>query len=467
MRFRFSASPAGRRLAALSVLAALAVLAPACQKRVNDENVFLLVTVRVSLGTSNQQGNGDVVLEPPAISADGRYVAFSSKAPNLVANDNNSAADVFFRDMVTRTTVLVSINSSGTGTANGASAGPAISSDGRYVAFHSAATDLIAAGDADALSDVYVRDMLNGTTILASKAPGPLGAKGNGHSVNPDISADGRYVVFQSQATNLDGIDPFGDDNDTNADIYWRDTQAEDTKLISRASLVSGGLKGTGVSARPRVSGDGMLVVFESTSGDIALTGAEGGPDGNGVSDIFLRDVATDFTQRLSLSSAGGDPDQPSTNGSISRDGRFAAFKSFASNLHPDDDGTESDVFILEISTGILEVGSVHSSGAQAGSSCDFPRLSADGSLMTFQSGASTLINGDSNSHTDCFIHDRISKATYRVSVATYGTELNGDSLRPAISADGNYVVFYSVATNLADDDTNGSADVFLRGPPR
>jgi len=145
-----------------------------------------------------------------------------------------------------------------------------------------------------------------------------------------------------------------------------------------------------------------------------------------------------------------------------------------ASRRHSADDGPANDIFIRDLRPGptfnTTTIASVHSSGAQAGNGCNFPHLSGDGSLVTWQSPSPSLVNGDSNGPTteDIFLHHNTdgSGITERLSIATYDTELNGRSLRPNISRDGRYVAFYTEATNAADDDSNGTSDFYLRGPP-
>src|SRR5688500_14383059 len=162
----------------------------------------------------------------PAISADGRYVAFASAGSRLVKGDTNRAEDIFVFDRVERTTEPVSLSSAGR-QARGASFDPAISADGRHVAFASAAPDLVA-GDDNGEVDVFVRDRKQGTTVLASV--GPHGAPGDGPSVAPSISADGRWVAFESDAGSLVA----GDGNNT-GDVFVHEVHSGATRLISVA----------------------------------------------------------------------------------------------------------------------------------------------------------------------------------------------------------------------------------------
>jgi Tol biopolymer transport system component len=474
----------GLRAAARLVLLGLAIasLGFSCDKTVNDESVNLLVTVRASLGRTNQQGAGDATLDTRsvALSADGRYLAFASKAANLVtgqpgltAGDANGVSDIFLRDLVSRTTVLVSINKAGTGSGGGASTSPSISADGRYVAFRSLAPNIDRTDiDTDAQADIYVWDRTTGIPVLASRSSGALGDKANGACDNPDISADGRYVVFESTALNLDGLAVGGDDDDAVVDIYRRDldpTSFQLTELVSRRSTVLAvpGLKGNGDSNRSRISGDGRYVVFDSGASNLVTNAGDGGPDSNSTRDCFMRDMVAEVTRRVSLTSAAGDPNNQSDAPSISGDGRYVVYRSNASNIHPDDDGPENDIFLYDTQSGVIIICSQHTFGTQAGNSCNFPVITNDGQFIVFQSGSSAMVNGDNNNRTDIYRHNRLTRETERLSVTTYGLELNGDSQRPSVSSNGLYVAFITDATNAADDDTNGAVDVYVRGLPR
>jgi Tol biopolymer transport system component len=450
-----------------------------CYKKINTKSVSVAVTVRVSLGANGQQGNGPVgnpaapsAIDRAAISDDGRYVAFTSSANNLVANDNNSASDVFLWDNLMRTCTLVSINTAGTASANAASFSPSISGDGRYVVFVSTATDLDPVKFSSSL-DVFVRDMKLGSTSLVSRATGPVGVASNGNSSSPQISKDGRYVVFHSNATNLDPAD-----SDVLNDIYRRDLIAFDTLLISRASGAAGA-KGTGGggngSLNPSISRDGHIVVYQSDAAGLITGGnGEGGPVGNTLSHIYMRNVSVNTTIRVTaVPGPGGigilDPDGLSENPTISGDGNFITFRSFASNLVPKNDNNPDifwrDVRTVSSSPG-FEVMSVHTSGVRAGSGCNFPVISETGQMVVFESPSTSLVDNDSNGVRDIFVHDRTSGVTSRVSVSTYGGEMNAQSLKPMISGNGAYVVFYTEATNAGDLDTNGASDFYMRGPP-
>jgi Tol biopolymer transport system component len=485
-----------RQLALCAILAGVSgVYGLSCKGKVNDSQPALLATVRVSLNSLGVEGNAEVASDRKSgdISDDGRYVVFASKATNLViapVTDTNTKSDVFLWDNLTRTTALVSANNAGTATGNGASILPSISGDGRYVAFASTADDLTPE-DTDATQDIFVRDMQDANpltaTRLVSRASGPnasipTASKAAGSCNNPMISKDGRYVVFQASAgaENLDGTPAGGIDNDAFQDIYRRDVNDPGgvvfaTILISRASFTgpspADGPKGTNDSQAPSISRNGNLIAFQSRATDLVSTGGvQGGPKVSSTQDIFVRDVFARTTIRVSVSATyptAPDPNGDSINPSISGDGSFVVFASQASNLHVDDDGVASDIFLRNIGNTTTEILSVHSSGAQAGAGCSNPVASDTARYIVWDSPSSNLVNGDSNGVTrDVFMRDRTLGTTSRVSVASFGGELNGPSVFPAISRDGTYVVFTTQASNAADDDINGAGDFYMRGPP-
>lgn len=484
-----------RQIALCTLLAGLSGLSGvvfSCKGKVNDSQPDLLVTVRVSLNSTGVEGNAEVTpgIRSSDISDDGRFVVFASKATNLVVapiTDLNTKSDIFLRDNVLRTTTLISVNSAGTAAGDGASIVPSISGDGRYVAFASTADDLTPE-DTDVVQDIFIRDTQANTTRLVSRASGPNAgapspAKAAGACGNPWISKNGRYVVFQasSAAENLDGTVGGGIDNDGFSDIYRRDVNDPggvifETILISRTTFTgpspADGLKASGNSAQPSISRDGNIIAFQSNATDMVTTGGvQGGPKVAGTQDIFVRNVIARTTNRVSLSATypvSPDPNGDSSSPSVSGDGTVVAFQSAASNLHVDDDGTASDIFLRDVvANTTTEILSVHASGAQAGAGCDHPVLSDTGRFVVFDSPSSNLVNGDSNGVTrDVFLRDRTAGQTTRISVVSFGAELNGPSVFPAMTLDGKYVVFVSNASNAADDDFNGAADLYMRGPP-
>ena len=264
----------------------------------------------------------------PSISADGNDVAFFSEDFNLVSRDTNNAGDVFVHNLQTGVTELVSVSSNKT-QGNGSSEYPSISKDGRYVAFHSDADNLIV-GDTNGFTDVFVRDRVDGVTTRVSVSS--TGQQGNGRSVYPAISADGRYVAFYSYASNL--VD--GDDNST-WDVFVHDRQTGVTERIAAANTISDWL--TNSEPAP-ISANGRFVAF--------VTNAAGLVDGdnNESPDVFVHDRKTGETTRVSVSSDGQEGNGSSNKPAISPDGRFVAFSSNAPNLVDNDTNDTYDVFV-------------------------------------------------------------------------------------------------------------------------
>jgi Tol biopolymer transport system component len=366
-------------------------------------------TQRVSVSSRGAQG--DNISSSPAISGDGRLVAFVSNASNLVRRDTNGVRDIFVHDRARGTTERVSVSSSGA-EGNGASGGsgatndvatiaPAISADGRFVAFESLASNLVP-GDTNGTRDVFVRDRKARTTERVSVASD--GTQANGFSSPGSINGDGRFVVFSSFASNL-----VQEDTNQQNDVFVRDRQAGTTQ---RVSVTSQGLQADGSSTRADISGDGRFVVFASAATNLVAG------DANGTDDVFVRDRMAGTTQRVSVSGSGAEGDGPSpSNGirggirfgpAISGGGRFAVFDSQATNLVPGDTNTCGDffpvagmcpdVFVHDLATGSTDRVSVDSSGAQANSASTDPDISADATTVVFFSAASNLVAGDTNS---------------------------------------------------------------------
>jgi Tol biopolymer transport system component len=288
-------------------------------------------TTRVNVSTSGVQAN-DFSFEH-AINQDGRFVAFSSSASNLVAGDTNQLSDIFVRDRVAGTTVRVNVSSNGA-EANGNSSAPALSADGRFVAFASGSNNLVP-GETSGQTQIYVRDRTAGQTTLVSVSNG--GAEGNfGVSTPPSISADGRIVAFSSFSTNLAP----GDDN-FQEDVFVRDRTTGQT---TRISLGVNGVEGNGFSANPVVSADGRLVAFVSDANNLVPG------DNNNSVDLFVFDRATGRTTRVDVASNGAEADaRVILTAQISADNRLIVFDSSATNLVPGDTNDWTDVFTRDL----------------------------------------------------------------------------------------------------------------------
>ena len=527
-------------------------------------------TTRVSVNSGGGQANDGSGVGFLPISFDGRYVAFGSGATNLVPNDTNNVGDVFVHDRHTGETTRVSVDSSG-GEGNGVSSPGAISGDGRHVAFMSRATNLVA-GDTNGVQDIFVHDRQTDKTTRVSVDSN--GNQGNGDSRQPYLSGDGRYVTFDSLASNLvpgdtnDAFDIFVRDRDTDANGTFDEAGGVST---TRVSVDGSGDESNWHSFTPSISADGRYVAFESDASDLVPG------DGNGTTDIFVHDRQTHETTQVSVDSNGVKGNRRSWFVDISADGRHVAFLSLASNLvvgdtnvcYPyTDPGECPDVFVHDLDTGIttrvsvsssgnqadLGSGRRHSDASEADAECQIaedddgdgvvndgcppygdpegddpgeeswcsdaidndgdgvfndgcpaigprpagppvaefpgpPSISANGRYVAFGSQATNLVPGDSNtcyiwdwafwhfvpgSCPDAFLHDRDTDAdgifdepgsvsTTRMSVDTQGSDGNKESGGPAVTPDGRYVAFESQASDLVDNDTGPFGDVFVR----
>jgi Tol biopolymer transport system component len=408
-------------------------------------------TERVSVSSRGAQGNdgsggfqdshgGTYVGIGVAISAGGRFVAFQSNATNLVPGDTNAAIDIFVRDRREGTTERVSLARQGR-QADGGSFSVSMSADGRFVAFASEATNVVP-GDRNGTADIFVRDRQTGTTERVSVAT--TGAEADGPSDWPAISANGRFVAFQSDATNLVP----GDTNGT-TDIFVRDRLRGTTR---RASVGPYGLQADERSYFPSLSANGKVVAFASEADNLDPG------DTNGAFDVFTRDLRTGRTERVSVGLGRHD----SLMSSISADGRLVAFIS-GGNIQLSGFRYSSDVFVRDLGTRRTVRLTVGPDGARSNGTTSSVAISADGRFVAFGSDASNLVPNDTNDTYDLFVHDRQTGTTERLSLGLGGHEADGSSGDPALSAHGGVVAFDSTATNLVPGDTNGVTDVFVR----
>ena len=397
------------------------------------------VTTRLSNTPAGAQANQDAL--HPWISGDGRFVVFESAADNLVAGDTNANSDVFRLDLVLGTIECASVDSSGApgnlwsgqasipddgmrvvflsaatslvaGDTNGqldvflhdfsggqtrrvsvapggvqlaqASSSPVISADGQHVAFASASS-LLVPGDTNGNLDVFVVDLSSGWIQRASVGTG--GVQGNQDSDVPALSADGRWVAFQSPVNFVAGDTNFA------SDVFVHDCV---TGTTLRASVDSAGLGGVGASASPSLSADGRCVAFASRS---QLAAA----DLNGYWDVYVRDLVAGTTELASVGLAGGQSGGDSTWPSLSADGRLVAFESLANALVGGDTNLKSDVFLHDRVLGTTLRASLRNDGGQGNGESTAARLSSDGRTLVFQSGSDNLVGPDANLAIDVF----------------------------------------------------------------
>ncbi len=342
---------------------------------------------RVSVSSSGVQGNGASTFA--GISADGRYVTFQSLATNLVSGDTNGWQDVFVHDRVSGLTERVDISSAGT-QANKISYAGNVSADGRYVAFLSLASNLVTP-DFTSTLDCFLRDRVAGTTLRVSSAWS--GGPGNLHSYSPLVSADGRFVVFHSAASNIVATDGNG-----TVDVFVYDVQAGTNELVSRTTA---GLQGDFASSFGSLSGDGRYVAFHSIATNLVAG------DTNLLQDVYVRDRLAGTTERVSQGLGGAQPDADCAWAVISDDGSWITFESAATNLVAADGNGVVDVFLAERASGAIERASVAANGAQSDAASQGSSVSLDGRWVAFGSSATNLVAGDTNLVDDVFLRDR------------------------------------------------------------
>ena len=394
-------------------------------------------TARVSLDNKGRQ-SPDGQNFAPSISADGRWVAFDSEADSFVPGDTNQHTDIFVRDTRTGRTTRLSVNSAGV-QANADSFTPAISGDGRWVAFVSDATNLVP-HDTNGGTDVFLHDRRSGRTILLNVA---LDGRETEGGDSPAVSRDGRWVVYNA-AKPLRSI---GTDEDLDGTFLY------DTRTGKRARIPYIG--GEDMS----LSGTGRYVAFSSDVRDLVPH------DGNRKYDCFVYDRTTRRIRLVSTDSRGRQGNGESTGPVISADGRYVAFASSATNLVAGDTNHADDVFVKDLRTGRTTRASLTSAGRQADQGSGGPVFSADGRYLAFLSQADitgrTLLDPTVY---DVYLRDRRAGTVVRVNVSPGGVGADGETTSyPAISADGRHVAFSSRASNLVAGDTNGLDDIFVR----
>lgn len=512
------------------------------------KNIQFGVTTRVSTDADEGEANYDSY--HPAISADGTYVVFYSIASDLVPGDNNHFSDIFRKNTTTGEIILLSTDSAGL-QGDAGSYNPAISSDGSYVAFGSDATNLVP-GDTISKRDIFVKDARFGT--IERLSTDKAGVEGNEKSLYPAISGDGRHVVFESQASNLvtgdtngyadifrvgntvidtdgDGIPDEFDEDDDNDGLYdvieatlGTNPYVADTDGDGLTDYFEVGRDGESWNYTPGIDidpldpdtdddtfPDGQEVglgmdplTWDATlpsilrmslssigeeepiggdwnaySDEVGATSADGryvvfwGWFGVGLEsdndepDVFLKDIQTGALTRASSNIDGNEANFYSSRGAITRDGRFVVFESGADNLVPGDTNEVSDIFLKDTQTGEVTLVSTNTEGEQANSSSLYSAISPDGRYVAFRSLADNLVTGDTNGQ-DIFLKDLMSGMITRVNTDIYGNEANsGDdgAYLPSVSGGGRYVMFQSWASNLVDNDTNDAPDIFRKDP--
>lgn len=431
--------PGARTTASLAVGGAALLLGAALAGAGSMPAVRTTALVSVSAtGPGGAAGNST----ESSVCATGRFVAFSSVAGDLTGPGKLAPTDVFVRDLKRRTTTRVTASAAGGGSTEAYR--PSVSRNGRTVAFVSVGAGLVPE-DANAFEDVYVRDVAAGSTRLVSvNADGT--AAGNSWSRNAAISANGRYVAFESYAKDLvPGAAA------STYDVFVRDL-AEGTTIV----LTTSPSGNAGASSCPAISSTGRFVAFWSYTDDLVPD------DGNGLVDVFVRDTvrrSTRFVPARSVGISGAE------RLSVSDDGRYVAFRSAGTGLVPAPTDADSDVYVRDLRRGTTTLVSVNAAGTAGGndSSVD-PSMSADGRYVVFASSASDLVANDTNGSMDVFLRDLKRRTTRLVSANAAGTGGGASwSYHPSICADGRYVSFVSQAPDLCPDELHASINVYLR----
>ncbi|MFD7662271.1 TolB family protein [Streptomyces sp. NPDC059788] len=410
-------------------------------------------TERASVAADGTQGNGGS--SGSALSADGRFVTFDSDATNLVPGDTNGQTDIFVKDLRTGAVERVSVASDGA-QADSWSLTPTISADGRFVAFESNAANLVP-GDTNADTDIFVHDRRTGRTesVTVDGRP-PQGRQG---AQMPVISADGRSVAFASSREDLVP----GDTNGAQ-DIFVRNRR---TGAVTRVSVSATGEQATGPSASPVISYDGRKVGFISKAQNLPPAAARTARDQADLRrphsyPFFLHDLDTGRTSVASLSSAG--ETVGAWNASLSPDGRYAVFSSQYADVVPGHPAGRADLFVRDLVKGTTEQVTYTYDGKQPQSgSSGLGVLSADNRRLYFQSSVPDLVPGDTGNAQNVFVRDMRTGTVERVSVAPDGSPAQAWSSNASTDATGLTVSFDSDAANLVPGDTNGASDVFVR----
>jgi Tol biopolymer transport system component len=468
-------------------------------------------TQLVSVATNGAPANG--ASTEPVMTPDGRYVAFVSAARNLVTGDTNLITDVFVRDLLTDSTVRVSVGSSTN--SNLFVTSPLITPDGRYVAFCSNARGLAPGVPANTAGEIYLRDLVAGSTIWVSTnaaaiASNAVHALNNMPSTHPALSDDGRFVAFRTGSTNLtgpngvsvvfqfdsmtrlttliatNGYSPWVQNEDVSGPemtpdgrfVAFAQKEFNGSSVFSTVQLwdaqtgtnVLVSADGTGAvatnsfSQTPCVSPDGRFVVFLSNATNLVANVVSNGYH------VYLRDVLSATTQLIDADTNGAAlTDNDGTIPALSADGRFVAFHTRDGGMVDGDRNGACDVFVRDTIGGTNELISqrdpgVVSASSAALSSASQLSVSADGRWIAFASYSDELVPNDHNGASDVFVRDLVAGTNVLVSVGTNGVSaLGGFSSSPVISADGRYVVFVSSATNLVADKTNFFINIFRR----
>ncbi|GGY07144.1 TolB family protein [Streptomyces hiroshimensis] len=395
-------------------------------------------TERVSTAAGGAEGNGQSVA--PAISADGRFVAFASQASNLVPGDTNDAGDVFVRDLRTGIVVRAGVGDDGRQARSG-SWSPALSADGRYVAFSSFDPALAPGERPSTGTHVYVRDLRTGRTEAVS-----VGLDGTPqlYAHPAALSADGRYAAFTAYA-------PHHNPSLGGSTLFLRDRERGTTEVISQPLEERLDTPAVGSVS---LSADGRYVAFGEEAPRIPTR-----------IDAYVRDRATGALRKVDR--LPGDPQQVSAwirQPSLSADGRYLAFLSYRDGKERPNPLTRWEVFVHDLRTGRTVAASTAPDGGRLDRTASEPQISPDGRYVAYGTGA--CVTAEPDCRYALYLRDLRREgpgATRRISVAADGGFPDGFTEAPSVALGGHAVAFASYATNLVPGDGNGVKDVFVR----
>lgn len=412
---------------------------------------------RISVGVTGEQADGDS--SQAAVSDNGQVVAFRTAATNIVTKVNYVEATFGWPNILVRDlTVPPGTLEQASGTVQFSVSVPTL-----YIV-----TDNMLPSISDDGQLVTIHSTLNfgsiptlynrSSGIAIQLLRGTHGDHDAASMLEPVISGNGRYVALYSLKSllysNPAGSAPINDDRNGTLDVFVYDWSANPVIPVERVSRDALGVEGNGDSLSPSLSDDGRYVAFYSYADNLVAG------DTNGFEDVFVKDRQTAGIVMASVASDGTLGNNDSYKPIISGNGGFVVYRSKASNLVANDTNKHWDIFVHDLTLGTTERVSVSSSGTEANHDSLEADISDDGRFVVFRSNASNLVPADTNQRFDIFVHDRQTGQTERVSLPPSG-EANNNSYSPVISGDGNWIVFESDATNLVADDTNNSRDIF------
>ncbi len=424
---------------------ALAIVTSTSARAASSPTTVQMSVTTGGFGPGNGKNDGGSDFERRLVSDDGRYVAFESSGP-IVPGQNVIEWQVVRRDRHLGTTTLISKSSAGV-KGNGGSFYPSISADGQVIAFHSHASNLVP-GDTNGTSDIFVHDVRTGITkrasVTSTGAQVPTGQVAGDNVVGPpSISPDGRWVGFTARVQGFTD----GDDVNSATKAYLHDRQTGGIEVVSRSS--ANAVVDAGGAVSPSV--DGNIVAFYS--GNAHVTPG----DSNGDPDIFVRNRITGTTTKVPAGEDGA------IRHALSGQGRFVVFESRTGNLSLAEQDGKVHIFVHDLQTSTTTRVSVATGGTKANNDSRHPAISKDGRYVTFHSTATNLVPGDTNGQSDVFRHDRTTGQTIRASVTANGAQNFSWARASSISGDGQHVTFESQGSALTPVATRGYGQVFVR----